>query len=69
MPVALFLYVRIALVTLLLPKPMLVTPLTLNKAWYGMERKFGMEYGRCQNGMEDFKNGMLDFAHAIYRKI
>ena len=40
-----------------------------------------MEYGRCQNGMEDFKNGMednllyfhtysiLDFAHGIYRKI
>ena len=42
---------------------------------------FGMEYGRCQNGMEDFKNGMednlpyfhtnsiLDFAHGIYRKM
>ena len=51
-----------------------------------MERKiawnenFGMEYGRCQNGMEYFKNGMednlpyfhtnsaLDFVHGIYRK-
>ena len=28
------------------------------KAWYGMERKF--RYGRCQNRMEDFKNGMED---------
>ena len=40
-----------------------------------------MEYERCQNGMEDFKNGMedklpyfptnstLDFAQSIYRKI
>ena len=32
-------------------------------AWYGMEWKmewngnFGTEYGRCQNGMEDFKKG------------
>ena len=32
-------------------------------AWYGMEWKiewngnFGTKYGRCQNGMEDFKNG------------
>ena len=46
--------------------------------WNG---NFGMEYGRCQNGMEDFKNGMgdnfsyfhtnsiLDFAHGIYRKV
>ena len=46
-----------------------------------MELKFQMEYGRCQKGMEDFKNGMednfpyfhtnsiLDFAHSIYRKI
>ena len=46
--------------------------------WNG---KFVMEYGRCQNGMEDFKNGMednfpyfrtnfiLDFAHDFYRKI
>ena len=25
--------------------------------WNG---NFGMEYGRCQNGMEDFKNGMED---------
>ena len=36
------------------------------RAWYGMEWKmewngnFGMEYGRCQNGMQDFKNGMED---------
>ena len=42
---------------------------------------FGMKYGRCQNGMEDFKNEMednlpyfhtnsiLDFAHGIYKKI
>ena len=42
---------------------------------------FGMEYGKCQNGMEDFKNGMednlpyfhtnsnLDFAQGIYRII
>ena len=54
---------------------------------HGMEWKmewkgnFGVEYGRCQNEMEDFKNGMegnlpyfhtnsiLDFAHGIYRKI
>ena len=33
---------------------------------HGMEWKmqwngnFAMEYGRCQNGMEDFKNGMED---------
>ena len=53
------------------------------RAWYGMEwnGNFGMEYGRCQNGMEDFKNIMednlpyfhtnsiLDFVHYIYRKI
>ena len=50
---------------------------------HGMEwnGNFGMEYGRCQNGMEDFKNGMednlpyfhtnsiLDFMRCIYRKI
>ena len=41
---------------------------------------FGIEYGRCQNGMEDIKNGMegnlpyfhtnsiLDFDHGIYKK-
>ena len=46
--------------------------------WNG---NFGMEYGRCQNDIEDFKNGMednlpyfhtnsiQDFAHGIYRKI
>ena len=47
-----------------------------------MERKsLYMEYGRCHNEMEDFKNGIednfpyfktnfiLDFAHGIYRKI
>ena len=46
--------------------------------WNG---NFGMEYGRCQSGMEDFKNGMkdnlpyfhtnfiLDFAQGIYRKV
>ena len=46
--------------------------------WNG---NFGVEYGRCHNGMEGFKNGMegnlpyfhtnsiLDFAHGIYRKI
>ena len=34
--------------------------------WNGMENgmewngNFGMEYGRCQNGMEDLKNGMED---------
>ena len=53
------------------------------KACYEMERNgnFGMKYGRCQNGMEDFKNGMednlpyfhtnsiLDFVRCIYRKI
>ena len=52
-------------------------------AGHGMEwnGNFGIKYGRCQNGMEDFKNGMednlpyfhtnsiLDFAHGIYRKI
>ena len=55
--------------------------------WNGIENEiewkgnFGMEYRRCQNGMEDFKNGMehnlpyfhtisiLDFAHGIYRKV
>ena len=55
--------------------------------WNGMENEmkwngnFGMENGRCQNGMEDFKNEMednlpyfhtnfiLDFAHGIYRKV
>ena len=46
--------------------------------WNG---SLGMEYGRCQNGMEYFKNGtednlpyfhtnsILNFAHGIYRKI
>ena len=52
-------------------------------AGHGMEWNvnFGMKYGRCQNGMEDFKDGMednlpyfytnsiLDFAHGIDRKI
>ena len=45
--------------------------------WKG---NFGTEYGRCPNGMEDFKNGLegnllyfdtnsiLDFAHGIYKK-
>ena len=50
--------------------------------WNGKwKANFGMEYGRCRNGMEDFKNGMednlpyfhtnsiLDFAYGIYRKI
>ena len=44
--------------------------------WNG---NFGVEYGRCQNGMEDFNNGtednlphfhtnsILDFVHCIYR--
>ena len=51
------------------------------RAWYGMERNFGMNDEKCQNGMEDFKNGMednlsyfhtnsiLDFVHCIYRKV
>ena len=56
-------------------------------AWYRMKWKmewnenFGVEYGRCPNGMEYFKNGIedyrpyfrissiLDFAYGIYRKI
>ena len=52
-------------------------------AGYSMEWNvnFGMKYGRCQNGMEDFKNGIednlpyfhtnsiLDFAHGIYIRI
>ena len=33
--------------------------------WNGMERKFRMEYGRCQNGMEDFKNGMEKFLFVV----
>ena len=45
------------------------------------KENFDAEYGRCQNEMEDFKNGMednlpffhtnsiLDFAHGIYRQI
>ena len=53
----------------------------LTRAWYGMEwkRNFGVEYGRCQNGMEckisrlEWKtifhtlhtNSILDFAHGI----
>ena len=55
--------------------------------WNGIENgiewngNFVMEYGRCHNGMEDFKNGMednlpyfytnfiLDFAHFTYRKM
>ena len=55
--------------------------------WNGIENgiewngNFGMEYGKCLNGIENFKNGMedhlpyfhinsiLDFAHGIYRKI
>ena len=54
-----------------------------NGKWNGMEwnGNFGMKYGRCQNGMEDFKNGIednlpyshtnsiLDFLHGIFRKI
>ena len=44
------------------------------------KENFGMEYRRCQNGMEGFKNGMednlpyfqtismLDFAYGIYKK-
>ena len=52
------------------------------KVWNGKwNRNFGMEYGRCQNEMEDFKNKMednlpyfhtnsiLDFAIGVYRKI
>ena len=40
-------------------------------------RNFCIEYGRCQNGMEDFNNGMednlvtnslLDFVTGIYKK-
>ena len=31
-----------------------------NGKWNGMDGNFGMEYGRYQNGMEDFKNGMED---------
>ena len=58
----------------------------LSRAWYGMEDgiewkgNFGMEYGRCQNGMKwkisrmEWKtifhtNPILDFAHGIYRKM
>ena len=55
--------------------------------WNGMENgmewngNFGMEYGRCQIGMEDFKNGtednlpyfhtnsILDLGHCIHKKI
>ena len=54
--------------------------------WNGMENgmewngNFGMEYGRCQIGMEDFKNGtednlpyfhtnsILDLGHCIHKK-
>ena len=35
--------------------------------WNG---NFGMEYGRCQNEMEDFKNGMEDnlpYFHTRFR--
>ena len=44
-------------------------------------KNFGMDYGRCRNEIEDFKNGMEDnlpyfhtnsvvnFAHGISRKI
>ena len=64
-----------------------VLPAGHGMEWNGMENgmewngNFGMEYGRCQNGMEDFKNEMkdnlpyfhtnsiLDFVHCIYRKI
>ena len=33
---------------------------TCAKKMHGMEwnRNFDMKYGRCQNGMEDFKNGI-----------
>ena len=55
--------------------------------WSGIENgiewngNFGMEYGKCHNGIGNFKNGMednlpyfqinsiLDFTHGIYRKI
>ena len=53
-----------------------------DRAWYGMEwnGNFGMECGRCQNGMEwkisrmEWKtifhtNSILDFVHCLYRKI
>ena len=51
-----------------------------NGKWNGMEQKFRLDYERCQNGMEDFKNGMednlpyfhitsiLDFVHCFYKK-
>ena len=53
------------------------------RSWHGMKWKenFGMEYGRCQNGMEDSKNGIennlqyfhansiLDFDQGIHRKV
>ena len=52
-------------------------------AEHGMEwnENFGMEYGKCQNGMEDFKNEKeddlsyfhtnftIDFVHCSYKKI
>ena len=59
----------------------------LGMVWNGMENgmewngNFGMEYGRCQIGMEDFKNvkednlpyfhtnSILVFTIGIYRKI
>ena len=48
--------------------------------WNGIENgiewneNFGMEYGRCQDGMEGnlpyfHTNSILDFAHGIYREI
>ena len=61
----------------------LYTSHAVSRAWYEMEwnGNFGVEYGRCQNGMEDFKSGtednlpyfhinsIPDFAHDIYRKL
>ena len=36
-----------------------------NGKWYGMEKKFGVAYGRCSkwNGMEDLKSKMEDLPY------
>ena len=61
-----------------LPPPSMALSTVHGMKW---NRDFGMRYGRCSNGMEDFKNGMEDslsyfhtnclpnFDHDICRKI
>ena len=37
-----------------------------SRSWYEMERKFGMDYGRSQNGIENLKNGVKYNIQSLY---